>query len=203
MLFELRHPGKPRRQIPVLQLLAHWQSRQDHIKITDRCRSSSSLLYSPHCWYFLGTKEIIKFFFPPLSFHPFKSLGTDQNLLRSDIIRPREPASGIPIQVAGGFPPYTHSEAVPFLSPSQPHWDAHTSSGDGQLSSPASATKGRTWGSFCIYNSLHAPGKPHPDASRYPYYHPSGTIFSGAPRALSLFPSSFIINTKLVFTNFF
>lgn len=41
-----------------------------------------------------------------------------------------------------------HSEAMPFLSPSPPHWNAHTPFGDGQLSSPASAPKGRTWGNF-------------------------------------------------------
>lgn len=39
--------------------------RQDHTKIADCCRSLSPLLYSPHCWDFLETGEIIKFSFPP------------------------------------------------------------------------------------------------------------------------------------------
>lgn len=37
----------------------------------------------------------------PLSFHAFKSLGRDQNLLISDIIRPKELVSDIPVQGPG------------------------------------------------------------------------------------------------------
>lgn len=96
-------PGKPRRQIPVLHCLASWQNRQDHIKIADHCRSSSSLLYSPHCWYFLGTKEVIKFLLSP--YPSMQSLGRDQNLLISDIIRPKELFSDIPVQGSGTSAP--------------------------------------------------------------------------------------------------
>lgn len=86
-------------------------------KIADHCRSSSSLLYSPHCWYFLGTKEIIKFFFFPLPFHTCKSLGRDQNLLTSGILRPRELVSGIPVQWLGASPPRPCTQQ---LCPSSP-----------------------------------------------------------------------------------
>lgn len=67
------------------------------------------------------------FFFFPLSFHSFKSLGRDQNLLRSDIIRPRELASSIPVQQLGHLLPTLRSHAFPLPLPtslecSHPFW---------------------------------------------------------------------------------
>lgn len=207
MLFEHRHPGKPRRQSPILQLLAHWQSRHDHIKITDRYRSPSSLLYSPRCCYFLEIKKKKNhkvIFFPP---YPSTHSSPWENLLASDIIRPRELASGIPVQQLGAFP--LHSEAVPFLSISeqdsyhfwlipllrmgncllqlQPQWVKPGEASEIHLVFATLCRALETW-----------------DPSLYPY-HPLHHLLWGTQSTTlePSFPNLFILNTSLVFTNVF
>lgn len=68
----------------------------------------------------------------PLSFHTFKSLGRDQNLLISDIIRPKELVLDFPVQGSQKLCPSSPA----FLGFSRP-------SDDRQLSSSASATQGK------------------------------------------------------------
>lgn len=206
MLFECRRPGKPRRQIPVLQLLAHWQSRQDDVK---NRRPLQIFIISPlltSLLIFPWNKRNNKVLFFPLPFHTCKSLGRDQNLLTSGIIRPRELASGIPVQWLGASP---STPCTQRLCPSSPPLSL-----SGMLTpllgigncllqlQPQRVEPGEASGVHLAFLSLC---RALENPSQFLLLTPI-TIHL-APSSLGhlepLFPDSFITNTDLVFTDFF